>query len=538
MCKGLYKVGYLLLLCLSAVYAFGQSLAPRWEWRDGSYQIEYVAVSDSTESTFPDNLFRSTKALLQQLQDSGYWEAHLDSLYRTSAGNYRLRVLRGRRYYLQSDGKERPWTSEMLEYFAKERLLQDHKLTPLTLESRLGARLSLLGDSVYRVAWSLYQGKDFPLAEILGHGALPWRSQQWEAHLGLRRGALLGSNALERIDRLLQDTRYLRRTMPSVLELLDTGSVRLHLFAEGVQQNLLEGALGFRPVGGKMTFWGNAKLHLLNLLWWGEEISLSWVGRGRASQYFFLSSHFPYLFSTTWGVLGSWEAKLLGAQRYQWSFSGGISYRLGGWHELRSLVENRHLHSQDSSATVRYWDNAYLGHYLSPSGGGFEWEVHLGIGVRRWAMQTTQLEGRYRFFFSVQQPFGNHGYLGGEVRSEGYGRPRRNAHATLSGLDDFLFGGARHFRGLAEQQWTTPQYAYLTVRGGYLLSARARCGGVVQVGELTHQETTRGVMSLGGELLLQTNVGGLDVGISRFIPLGGWKVRSGWILHLQIQVLF
>ena len=484
----------------------------------------------------PEALIPTTAHWVSALRDSGYLALRLTSLERTPTGACRLCLRPGARYYLRAGEGLRPWCAETISLTialgAKEALAANP--TEISPQTRIRVGLVPSLDTIFPLHWQLFEGKPYPLADIQAHGEVDWSPRRWQSLLGYRLGAAFAHKELERVNRVLQSLPYLRATAPAALELLDTGAVRLHLFPELRRQNSIEGSLGFRPQGGggKMTFWGNAHLHLQNLLRQGESLRGSWVGRGALRQDISLHTHFPYLWESAWGLLFSGQATLHTNDAYKWAMGGGISYRWGGWHELQMLIEQHRLHIADTATALRYWETAYTGRYLSPSAKRGYWKIAAGIG-RRTSDALSSVEGRYQLELSYEQLWSTHWYLASLLHARGYLRTTAG-----SALEDFPFGGSNHFHGLEEQQITTPQYLYLTLRGGYQASDRLRFGLVSQVGELVYHARPRLAFSLGGEGLFTTDAGALEVGVARFFPWGGWYTAPGWLLHLRIVVTF
>ena len=521
-------------------------------WRDGLWRcllLVFVGVSTGVgaqEGVFerrgecfcatlsPTALVRDTERFIRELHDSGYLDTWVDTLTRTAAGQYRVCLQAGARYYLHNASEQRPWTKTALSLWAKEVL--GSRLGKLTPESRIRADVGSSPDTIFPLNWQLFEGRAYPLADIEPHGAVTWATGRWASLLGLRLGAPFSHNELRRVDRVLGSIAYLRSSQPAVLELIDTGGVRLHLFPELRRQNSVEGALGFRPSGGagqKMEFFGNVHLRLENLLRQGERIRGSWVGRGSLRQEVTFSTHFPYLWETAWGVVVSGQATLRSNETYKWLIGGGLSYRWGGWHELQTLVEQQYLHARDTATTLRYWDIVYTGHYLASSASRWFGKITGGIG-RRTADTHASLEGRYGVEGSYEQLLRGRWYVSAQLQARGYWRDT----AHVSTLEDFPFGGANHFHGLEEHQLTTPQFVYFSLREGYQASERLRVGLLSQVGELAYRAVPRWALSLGGELLLATNAGQFEVGIARFLPWGDWYLAPDWLLHLRLIITF
>lgn len=504
-------------------------------------------LTDSTDLPTPyytsfATLTSYTLHILRQLQDSGYLNATLDSIRCSDSAHCCIYLNRGRRYYLYATPHDSiPWTNNSLAILAHEKAQQlrdsakpeDQLHLQLTNFRQHSAQVQLRTTS-----------SALPLAAIEHHGNFRIPMQRWQTLLALTTGQEIQSKELQRIDRTLNQIPYYHSTAPAALELLDTGSVRLHIFADRQKRNYAEGQIGFRPQREKVQFWGNAHLYILDIFQHGESVDLQWVGRGKSWQDFHLALTYPYLFDSPWGILAQVDAQLRDTTTYRWSLEGGISYRLSAFQDICLSIATTRTQWQNADENVgedrlfTYLTYQYHRlHVQTKWQDGLTLHARLGIGKENRTPQNERVTSKYSLAFRYFRPIGRYLFWG----IDGSVKGTLQAHnATWSQpFPDETFGGANHFRGLQEQQFPTQHYAYTSLHFGGFLTPAFRIAAITQLGELDFQAHTRLALSYGAELELLTNPGTLALGVAQFQPLRSqWTSTLGWLLHIRLRLHF
>ena len=484
-------------------------------------------------------------ALLQPYLDSGYLAARVDSIHFLDTGTataYAVYYTLDSLYYLQAPNKDSvSWTPDALTRLARGYARQE--LNQATIEMLLQGKVQPTVWYHTPVRFTTSYASAYPLTSIENHGEVSLSETLWYSLLGLKKGQAFNSAMLAHIDKVLASVSYLKPVYTSSLELLDTGALRLHLFVARRRTHFVEGELGFMPAPktGNLVFFGNAQAHLENLFERGILLDLRWRGRGKERQQGALYFHYPFLFSSPWGIEVRLEAELRDSSHYKWSGRLGATYQLNGFHALHFAVERAQIQASEAAKAVQrstlFWAlgsryRRYTWHNSWREGTDIGTE--LAIGQRTLTQSSSKVEGRYSLVAKYRQTIWRSCYLGGGLNIQGnvWGGTNRLE------LEGYSFGGTKHFRGIQESSLYTQQYAYLSFYSGVYFGNMFRLGGIFQAGELLYNHTVQYALSYGGELELRTNAGQLLLGMSRFVPLRNWLSAQNWLLHLQLQLTF
>lgn len=491
-----------------------------------------------------EQLVPATLQLVQTYIDSGYLATRIDSirmLDTLSSRRFVVYISPDSLYYLRMGRDSLIWRRDAIEHLARN--YARHNLTTARIETLLHGRLQDLDTNTPVLTFRTEESPPYPLASIVNHGELRMPTKRWCSLLGVKKRERLTSQALPHIDRVLSSVSYLLPVSVSSLELLDTGALRLHLNVEARKSHFIEGNLGFMPapVGGGITLFGNAQIHLENLFNRGVLFELRWMGKGLRQQRGFLHFQYPYLWDSPWGIDLHLEAHLQDSVHYKWGGTLGADYRINGFQKLTFSVERTQVQSRVGEelkqSTTLLWSLSHLYQSVRWQGAwreGTEIQTRLAVGEREIAQKGANMEGRYLIDAHYVRTLWRALYAGGGIMLRGNLWRRTDALR----LEGYPFGGTTNFRGLQEASFFTPQYGYASFTSGVYLGNLFRLGIHVQWGELEYERLIRFALSYGGEVALHTTVGQLLLGMSRFYSISAWYGEQDWLLHLQLRFTF
>lgn len=116
----------------------------------------------------------------------------------------------------------------------------------------------------------------------------------------------------------------------------------LYVFADKQRVNQFDGYIGLVPVNantGKVMVTGEVNLNFQNIFTIGERISLRWQSPERYSQYLSLSADFPYLFSTPFGLFGSFLLDKKDTSYLNMNYLIALQYSFAGTSNLRTYFD-------------------------------------------------------------------------------------------------------------------------------------------------------------------------------------------------------
>ncbi|MGP1362739.1 MAG: hypothetical protein ACTTKZ_03530 [Bacteroides sp.] len=493
-----------------------------------------------------DELVDKSRTIMKQLVDSGYLAAHLDSIvyYDSLAGLFAVYISPNPRYHIQLNDTLHTWTDNALQSLAK-RQAQNNLKRNAKVESILEAQLYKLENHNGYLHFLESESTPKKLVAIEHHGNFTIPMWRWFLLLGIPQNSPLASYQIEELDETLRlYSEYISREKP-VLELLDTGTLRLHLFVDRHAASYAEGQLGVQPNNNKeIHLFGNVELALSDLLHRNEHLKLRWKGNGKQWQKGLLAFTYPYLFGSVWGITGQCAAEIRDSTKYKWQLEGGVSFRITKFHTLLSSIENSVAlwNEEENDAPIRsnslFWKIGYIYRKIKDRTwlDGLFLHSFIDIGKRALTRETPKTVSRYELIFHYTSSISKWLYLSCDIVGKGYLWNRKEGKEYP--WENFYFGGAGHFKGLSEDYLSTPRYTYLELEIGSTLGSTFRGGITTQLGELKYQDMERWAISYGGELKLRTNAGILNIGISQFRALKHWLPLQKTMLHFRLKISF
>lgn len=122
--------------------------------------------------------------------------------------------------------------------------------------------------------------------------------------IAIRKGDLYSEIQLLRIDRNLQNNKYLTLLDPPEIIFSEKGKARLIVHVGSVKSSSFDGILGFQPQeeSTEIVVTGNVDLKLGNALGWGEDINLNWQRLQDQTQQIQAGAAIPFFFRTPFGL--------------------------------------------------------------------------------------------------------------------------------------------------------------------------------------------------------------------------------------------
>jgi translocation and assembly module TamA len=122
--------------------------------------------------------------------------------------------------------------------------------------------------------------------------------------IAIRKGDLYSEVQLLRIDRNIQNNKYLTLLDPPEIIFSEKGKARLIVHVGGSRSSSFDGILGFQPQeeSTEIVITGNIDLKLGNALGWGEDLNLNWQRLQDQTQQIKLGAGTPFLFRSPFGL--------------------------------------------------------------------------------------------------------------------------------------------------------------------------------------------------------------------------------------------
>jgi outer membrane protein assembly factor BamA len=285
------------------------------------YRTEITFLDHPARVRFPKSI--PGNALKKQIGDitlqaigRGYLSFSVDSMAISDQGVCRLFVHSGPMYRwarIQLDDEARQLARKA---DVSEKMFAGKRISPEQLAAGMYRLLSTAGNKGYPFArtWldslseqpsgisamlRLEKGPFYRIDSLIIHTEGKINPRVVEALIGIKPGDPFNEKAIEKIDRQLRSTGFIRQTKPYSLEFSDTRG-QLYLYLKAIKASYANGVIGVLPdaVTQKITVTGDVRISLKNSFGRGELLDLNWRRLQSQTQDFTAAGQYPYLLGT------------------------------------------------------------------------------------------------------------------------------------------------------------------------------------------------------------------------------------------------
>ncbi|PIE84587.1 MAG: hypothetical protein CSA07_00565 [Bacteroidia bacterium] len=486
-------------------------------------------------------LRRGLSHCLDRLRAAGYLEASLDGVLLTTDSTGRQAVSGevslhlGPRYYL-SGGDDRAYTPETLRAELEGLARRDS----LGASQRLEYHQRVVAPGRVGLWVAGAEPLRMPLAGLVQEGGEVLRPGVLLRLAGLRLGDSLTAEGMHAAAASLGRFPYLLVARPSAVDNRAEGAT-LHLYLERRAASHAEGVLALAPRQGRGgTDWAiDGDVRLLNLLRFGESFRFTFRGREGGDRHLHMSTDWPVVLSSRWGVGASFRLKSQRGYGRSYSAMGYTAYLV----DVRQRVGLELAHGQSADEQTLSVESTSLGlrynytsrRYHGAWSRGREGMLRVSIARRRASdgARGTLLayEGELRPSWTI----GRRWYLDASVLGRGlfpFGA------VPLLGIEQLTLGGRDGLWGYHDGALRTRVYGLVGAEPGLQAGRWLRLGLIASVGAV--HASGGGFVAMGGGLsaTARTDRGHLALRVAR-----GWDTRpsaspSSLMLHLELRLLF
>ncbi len=216
--------------------------------------------------------------------------------------------------------------------------------------ARVGLTDLLEGQPFYKAKWLVVPGRKVTLDSLIIKGNTRIRRHFLLAVMGLSQGDVYCETRIQRLFPRMRNLGFLDFERPPQLTFTEKYT-KLTLWLKRKKTNQFDGILGFLPneQTGKILFTGQAHIRLENAFNGGEWLELDWRKLQAATQDLKVSTAFPYLFRTPFGIdynlkLFRRDSTFLDAQQ-----TLGALYYFDGLDALRFFFSRRDVNQLTNS---------------------------------------------------------------------------------------------------------------------------------------------------------------------------------------------
>jgi outer membrane protein assembly factor BamA len=339
-------------------------------------------------------------------------------------------------------------------------------------------------------------------------------------HLNIHKGDLYNEKNILDISRKIKELSFLQESKPWMMSFALDKNI-LSLYLEEKNANNADIIVGLAPsnstVGNRFFLTGDVRLHLVNSLHSGEQLSLTWQNLQYKSPRFNLEATIPYVGGTAFGATGKFNYIKLDSTFTTVNAELGVLYHLGTRSQLKlywSTFTSRLIRADTQYVRVQRRLPYNLDYNLRSYGilysfsnldrtintrKGLYMSINSTIGARK-TVRNKQIEDLYD-----DVRFENFSYLYDTVSPATirimaqsqiqYYVPLRKALSLKCALysaylaaprvmrnDLFQIGGYRLLRGFDEASLFTDRYAIATIEPRYALTKTSYVFGLIDAG--------------------------------------------------------
>ncbi len=310
-------------------------------------------VKDSTE------LFKKLNEIKEQLIQSGYLAASIDSLYSDSlnysaflhvGGLYKWKELSFKNTdneairnsgFDKKDFTNKKVNFEKFQITAKQLLNYYENLGYPFID--LGIDSLSIKNNYFTGKLSINKNQKIYIDTIFIKGKANISKKLIYKYIEIKPGDLFNQKKIDFLDKNLSKLAYIESAKPAELEFFEK-KADIYIYLKKKKSNLFNGIVGFatdEEENNKLVFTGNIKLDLNNSLGIGENISLQWEGYKDSSQFLSIASTFPYLFFLPIGINANFQLDkdLLDYLNINYSFD--LSYDLKPGNKIHTYFSQK-----------------------------------------------------------------------------------------------------------------------------------------------------------------------------------------------------
>lgn len=306
-----------------------------------------------------------------------------------------------------------------------------------------------------------------------------------KTYIGIREEKSYSEKTFRAISKKISQLNYLALTQAPQVIFTKKGA-DLYLFLESPRISSANGILGIQPNDeGKVTFTGDVKLNLVNLLKHGEKIALNWKSLRPKTQQVDVAVKAPFLFKTNFGVEGNFHLYKRDSSFLEIKALGGIQYYLNGGNYLRGFYrfESSHILSGAKNTTefstgesikTNFYGIGLIRNqvdYIPNPTSGLQLDVEASVGLRK-AFPTDSV-GQKRTVKSTSSKIKtsiNYFIPLGKRHTIRLGNKTSAFYAdTIYSNEQLRFGGLNTQRGFNKQSLYATFYTTFTIEYRFLL---------------------------------------------------------------------
>lgn len=188
----------------------------------------------------------------------------------------------------------------------------------------------------------LNKAKRFYYDSIVVKGPAKINNAYLKAYLGIAQGAFYNEQKIAQTKTRINELPYLKEIKPMDL-VFNNDKVKVLLYLENKKSSQMDGLIGFLPDDktGKLLFTGQGHLRLQNSIQHGEMLDINWRKLQARTQDLKLMFNYPYLFSTPFGLDGSFKLYKRDTIFIDIVSNPSVLYYLNGQNYFKVFLNNR-----------------------------------------------------------------------------------------------------------------------------------------------------------------------------------------------------